>query len=55
MTNIPEIKKGHFYTLKVEGFRVRVYVKELVGERYAKVKHPDGKIHLCATNQLQSL
>lgn len=48
-----KIIKGHFYTLNLEGVRVKVIAVDLIHERYAKVKQKCGKITLCGTHQLR--
>lgn len=48
-----KIIAGHFYALKVDGIRVKVRVKEIVHERYAKVQQKCGKITTCGTHQLR--
>ena len=48
-----KIIKGHFYTLNLEGVRVRVNVIDIVANRYAKVRQKCGKITTCGTHQLK--
>jgi len=48
-----EIKKGHFYTLKLEGIRVKVRVIDIIANRFAKVQHKCGMVLTCGTHQLR--
>jgi len=49
-----QIQKGHHYFLRIDGTRVRVYVTDLIGAHYARVKHPKtGKIYTCGITQLE--
>lgn len=51
-----EIIKGHFYTLKVDGIRVRVRVIDIIANRFAKVQQTNGgKVMTCATHQLKAV
>lgn len=50
-----KILKGHFYTLKLEGIRVKVRVVKIIADRYAKVQLKCGKDITCGTHQLKAV